>query len=1110
MSQKIFLLFLFVFNLLNKINSQSNQNIEKQIIPVSPSAASLGKYGNVPVNYYSGVPQISIPIYTIKTRELNLPITLSYNNNGLKVEEIASWIGLGWGISVGGCITRTVKGSPDDLMNGYLTTQPMKVKFMNDNYSNPTYTDDIKFYLSQAGQGLYDTEPDIYQYNFLGKSGKFYYNQEEEEFYTLPKDNLKIIWNSNNSTFKIILADGTTIFFAEKEVTTTSGNYCSPGGPPNTPPVAVITCWYISKIVSADASEEMNFEYINETISYETINTSSKYLLLNQTGEAYLTPPDFNETICNQAVTWNAKRITNIYFTGGKATFIPNSTARCDLGNSFSLNSLEIYSNVTVIKKFGFEYDYFGKQIGIDPCLMNQDLLRLKLKSIKEYAYENNTWIQDAPYIFEYNNENDNYPSRKSFAQDNWGYYNGQNSNSSLIPSSYVMTGNGPMQLNGANRKANFEFTKFGVLNKVIYPTGGFTTFEFEQNDTKNPQMQPEAQLRGVLLEGDHNGGVQTYYEQEFVINYPPNFYNGYHVNGGAYVDFNFGEIGCTYTNGQTSSCAVLSLVGISSGTVGFTITQSVTGYYLPNGTYKLTANFNQSPPLFEDFYFQAKWYEPILSSHYLVGGLRVKKTIDYDGLNHTNDVKRRFSYLDDDGLTSGVIFGAPQYTSTFSHRFYSVVNDGAGCGLISVLNRNFFKVTTHSNYPLAGSTYTTQYKKIQIKYGENGENGLEKNEYSIYSDLVEPQFPQFIINREWRRGQLLKKEVLGSNNIKQKEIINTYSEFDEFNPLISKPAVALKTGFNKSLNVAADPGCPIPIWIEQERYNFLVPVYNEYEVISGLTYLSNEHNITYNGGNAITQQSSFEVNPLNIENSNSNFEKSDNGKIIKRTKYLIDFTEINLPVWMQAMKQKGIIAAPIEQFDILEKNGNEYITGATLFEYDANGKIIKTFRFQTNELLYLSSFQPSFINSSGTLEKDSRYILKVSFTYTNYCITEQLAADGITTSFIWGYKQQYPVAKIIGKSYQDAINQSNINLTLLDNPTDDATMRTELNKLRNLTDCFVQTYTYKPLVGITSETDPNGKTIFYEYDSFNRLKLIRDKDNKILKTFDYKYQQPQ
>jgi YD repeat-containing protein len=52
----------------------------------------------------------------------------------------------------------------------------------------------------------------------------------------------------------------------------------------------------------------------------------------------------------------------------------------------------------------------------------------------------------------------------------------------------------------------------------------------------------------------------------------------------------------------------------------------------------------------------------------------------------------------------------------------------------------------------------------------------------------------------------------------------------------------------------------------------------------------------------------------------------------------------------------------------------------------------------------------------------------------------------------------------------------------------------------------LIQTYSYKPLTGVISITDPNGMTTRYDYDSFGRLKTIKDNDEKILKSYKYNY----
>lgn len=52
-------------------------------------------------------------------------------------------------------------------------------------------------------------------------------------------------------------------------------------------------------------------------------------------------------------------------------------------------------------------------------------------------------------------------------------------------------------------------------------------------------------------------------------------------------------------------------------------------------------------------------------------------------------------------------------------------------------------------------------------------------------------------------------------------------------------------------------------------------------------------------------------------------------------------------------------------------------------------------------------------------------------------------------------------------------------------------------------------TYTYNPLIGMTSQCDARNNITYYDYDGFGRLRRIKDEDGKILKQYDYQYQAP-
>ncbi len=112
---------------------------------------------------------------------------------------------------------------------------------------------------------------------------------------------------------------------------------------------------------------------------------------------------------------------------------------------------------------------------------------------------------------------------------------------------------------------------------------------------------------------------------------------------------------------------------------------------------------------------------------------------------------------------------------------------------------------------------------------------------------------------------------------------------------------------------------------------------------------------------------------------------------------------------------------------------------------------------------------------------------------------------NGITISLIYGYKQTYVVAKIENAHYSqiEALSGFETEFNLEDgglNTFQENTLRTALPN------SMITTYTYDPLIGVTSVTDPKGKRLYYIYDEFNRLKEVKDQDGNLVSDYKYHY----
>lgn len=168
----------------NAATTSNAPTVAPNYIPPPPNAASLGVFANVPVSLYAGIPTVSVPIYTIKYRDLTLPISLAYHAQGVRVDQEASWVGLGWALNAGRTITRTIRGLDDMLTGarlGYPNLENQDWPFNGQSLGNGVNaaTNADAAFSAQQISGQRDTEPDLFYYNFAGYSGKFVLGQAQ-------------------------------------------------------------------------------------------------------------------------------------------------------------------------------------------------------------------------------------------------------------------------------------------------------------------------------------------------------------------------------------------------------------------------------------------------------------------------------------------------------------------------------------------------------------------------------------------------------------------------------------------------------------------------------------------------------------------------------------------------------------------------------------------------------------------------------------------------------------------------------------------------------------------------------------------------------------------
>jgi hypothetical protein len=542
MKKSIFLfitLFSFYISYPQNGESASSQNIpDKNAIinqfnkivslPGSPEAQAFEKYGNYDVTLHTGTPNIQIPLYVIKGSELDIPISLTYDASGIKVTQKASEVGLGWNLNVGGRITTSINGLPDfyELLQGsayYTIKDPevrQKLSFFKENgihtyhdlFDSNENIDDVYNkvdehfnFLKDVSENKYDIHQDYYNLNVMGLNDLIWFEIEQSGITakTINNINYKVSYTLSVDQKEIIawtITDdkGNKYFFGQDytgqgpiEKINRISNF---GDGYNLDIVALNlnynSSWLLRKIVSANQKDTYEFFYNNHDNLYaddeEFINQTKVHsMVLNSQSHPVYLDENNNLSVSNLTTKFTTQTLTSIKRNGVKLIdFILLDRLDLKEGSEKGIDKMVVYDiNGNSINNFDFEYSYFGdiNASGIDAHLKK----RLKLDKIKiGNVFENNF------YSFEYTAP-ELIPKREHKGIDKMGYFNNK--------------GGGPFEvwsglhgsLGGADRSTDEFYSKIGTLNKIIYPTGGYSDFEFE-NHKKGNEIYPGLRIKSI------------------------------------------------------------------------------------------------------------------------------------------------------------------------------------------------------------------------------------------------------------------------------------------------------------------------------------------------------------------------------------------------------------------------------------------------------------------------------------------------------------------------------------------------------------------------------------------------------------------------------------
>ena len=746
------------------------------------------------------------------------------------------------------------------------------------------------------------------------------------------------------------------------------------------------------------------------------------------------------------------------------------------------MDRIEIRKDDNPIKFYHFNYGYFGNNT------------KLKLESV--FPFDRSETDSLPGHTFEYYAAG-SFPTLNSISQDYWGYYNGA-SNTSFIPT-YKNKNYHVNTSSSVNREPLLNNSRVGTLKKVQYPTGGSTHFEYELHEHYDDNYQ-NTYVYEVMAE---NGTASQPDDSTTIFNVNQNTTATLTIQGnnggaseGAYVEL-------SKWDSASADFVEYSLPSLPSGN----------RRGLPAGLYRLYAYHADEGNGAVSIKIE---YEQEESKNVTIGGLRIKKVIFEDPVSDQRTIKSFEYNLSTSDTSSGVLFVPPVFGGYITKYTGGELIGQHGLACAPGVTLQFLNVSTYTQLPSA------LYHGSHIGYSEVKEfsvsntnpllaedNGMIAHFFINDKDNTGHSYPYIPTeDLSYKNGKKIKEVVYkreGRSLAKVREMENIYQEEKYANR-------SQGTSF-KSVTSSFCYQC------SPESY-----VHNSYNIYPTWHYLyqtiNKEHDDDGRVKETITTYSYPEANPARTHHfSIAKQWKDSRGDSIK--------------------EEYGRVTANPALVNSIERFNNDVQVGG-------------------NRVSYLGRL-PSSISFWD--KGSDTYTIKIDYSFQGNHIIEAkeypvlgATTGGLVKAYLWGYNNSYPIAEALNASndeiYFEGFEENNgnaatnprtgkqyrsgdytvnfsppntksykIHYWYLDGSTWKPVLKDYTDTSMNLTegsaiddvriypiDAQMTTYTYDPGLGVTSQTSPNGITLYYEYDGFGRLHIVKDHQGNILKKHAYHY----